>query len=117
MAPSNRFGSNTKNAAHLLEIFSWVLLFIIFTMVASVLVVSFMGEEPEKSSMDFWLLIGGIFALCMLLIYTARALREHKHWARYIGVILAIGALIAFPVGTVLGLFILNSLHKGWHER
>jgi len=116
MESTNRFGSHTKNAAHLLEILSWVLLFIIITVVASVLVVNFMGEETEKSTIDFWLTIGAVFSLCMLLIFTAKALKKHKHWARYLGTFLAIGSLIAFPVGTVLGLFILNCLHKGWHE-
>ncbi len=117
MASENRFGSNTKNAAHLLEILAWVLLFIIFTVVLSVLVVNFMGEEAEKSSFDFWFSVGGIFFLCMVLIYTASALKKHQHWARYLAAFLATIALIGFPVGTVLGLFILSCLHKGWKER
>lgn len=116
MASNNGLGSNTKSAAHLLEILAWVLLFIVGTVIASVLVVNFMGKETEKATMDFWLSIGGVTFICFALIATAKALKKHLHWARYLGVFLAISALIAFPVGTVLGLFILSYLHKGWHE-
>lgn len=106
-----------QNAAHLLTILSWVLLFIIGTVVMSVFVVSFMGEEAEKSTPAFWGYIAAVFMLCAILIWTSKALMKHRQWAKYAGCILGAAALIAFPVGTVLGLFILGYIHKGWHER
>ncbi|MFW5431883.1 MAG: hypothetical protein ACKE5Q_03775, partial [Methylophilaceae bacterium] len=113
---SNNISSDTKNAAHLLAILAWLLLFIISTIVASVLVVNYMGQEPEQSTPLFWATICAIFILSFIILITASGLKKHRQWSRYVGGFLAIAALFAFPVGTVMGLFILNNIHKGWDE-
>ena len=46
----------------------------------------------------------------------AKALRLHKNWARIIGIVKAALGLIVFPVGTIIGGFILNWLLNGWGE-
>lgn len=117
MTGKNLVSSNTRNAAHLMRIFTWVLLFIICTVVLSVLVVNFMGKETEKATIDFWISITSAFLVCALLLWTAKGLNQHRQWARYLGVLLSVISLIAFPVGTVLGLFILSYLYRGWHEQ
>ncbi|MEE9331280.1 MAG: hypothetical protein V3U89_03515 [Methylophilaceae bacterium] len=116
MKETNAVSSNTQNAARLLAILGWLLFFIIGTVIASVLVVSYMGQEAERSTPLFWFTIIAIVCLGLILLMTANSLKRHRHWARYVGGFLAVVSLIAFPVGTVMGLFILSYLHKGWNE-
>ena len=117
MVTSNAINSNSHNAGHLLVIWAWLILFVVGTIIVSVLVVSFMGDEPEKSTTLFWTIIGAITLLSFVILFTARGLKRHRQWARYVGLFLATLALIAFPVGTVLGLFIISYIHKGWNDR
>ncbi len=109
--------SNTQNAGHLLSIFCWVLIFIIFTIFASILAVDVMSDEIEKPGSDFWPIMMGFVGYVVLILLATRGLRLHQQWARYLAAVLAVVALIAFPVGTVLGLFVLSYLKKGWHEQ
>ena len=112
----SKIKTNTQNAGHLLAIFSWVLIFIVVTILLSVLVVDMLSVELEHPDTYFWPIIcifGGFIAA---LLVTARGLKFHQQWARYLGGFLAVLTLAAFPVGTVLGLFILSNLVKGWHE-
>jgi len=109
--------SNSQHAARLLNILALVLLFIVITMIAAVLVVNFAGDEPEQTTVTFWLSIGSMVLLNATLLIAAHGLSKHKPWARYLSTFLACLALIGFPVGTVMGLFILGYLHKGWHEK
>jgi hypothetical protein len=117
MKDTNVVSSNTQNAARLLAILGWLVIFIISTVIASVLVVSYMGQEAERSTPLFWLTIMAIACLGFIILITANSLKRHRNWARYLGGFLAVSSLIAFPVGTVMGLFILSYLHKGWDER
>lgn len=116
MTTKDEIKSNTHNAGHLLAIWAWLLLFVVGTIIMSVLVVNFMGDEPEKSTALFWTIINSILVLSVIVLVTAKGLKQHKQWARYVGILLAAMALIAFPVGTVMGLFILSYINKGWHE-
>ncbi len=117
MNDSNNVKSNTQTAGHLLAIFSWVLIFIIVTIFISVLVVDLMGEEIEKPNSDFWPIMSLFVGFVLMLLITARGLQFHQQWARYVGGLSAALSLAAFPVGTVLGLFVLSYLKKGWNER
>ena len=112
----SKIKTNTQNAGHLLAIFSWVIIFIIGTVLLSVLVVDVLGVELENPDSYFWPTMGVCIGFVIALLVTARGLRFHKQWARYLGGFLAVITLLAFPVGTVLGLFILSNLVKGWHE-
>ena len=108
--------TNTQNAGHLLAILSWVLIFIIGTIILSVLMVDMMGDEFEKPSSDFWPIMAAGVTLVTVILIAARGLKFHQQWARYLGGFIGVLSLAAFPVGTVLGLFVLSNLVKGWHE-
>lgn len=116
MAEKNTVKSNTQSAAHLLAILGWLVLFIIVTVTASVLVVDIMGDELESPNNSFWPIVIACYCFGFTLLIIANALSQHRPWARYVAAFIAFISLIAFPVGTVLGLFILSYIHKGWHE-
>jgi glucan phosphoethanolaminetransferase (alkaline phosphatase superfamily) len=109
--------TNSQNAARLIKVLGWLVLFIIGTMAGSVLVVKFMAEEFERANPTFWPVVIACLILGFILLFVAKALAQHKQWARYAGMFFAAWALILFPVGTVLGLFILSYIYKGWDEK
>jgi len=117
MIQNNIYRTNTQNAGHLLAILGWLILFIIGTVTASVLVVDIMAKELENPNTSFWLIVTACYCLGFVILITANALKHHRAWARYLGSFLAFVTLIAFPVGTVLGLFILSYINKGWTEQ
>jgi hypothetical protein len=116
MKVSSNIKSDTQTAGHLLAIFSWVLIFIIVTIFISVLMVNLMSEEIEKPNSDFWPIMSLFVGYVLVLLAAARGLKFHQQWARYIGGLSAVLSLAAFPVGTVLGLFVLSYIKKGWNE-
>jgi hypothetical protein len=116
MTDSKKINSNTQNAGHLMMILGLLVLFIIATICISVLMVNFMGEEVERPDSFFWPIIASLFAFGIVLLIIANRLKSHHHWARYAASVIGTISLIAFPVGTVMGLFILSYLYKGWEE-
>jgi hypothetical protein len=44
------------------------------------------------------------------------ALNQHKNWARIVGIVYGSVSLIGFPVGTVVGAFLLWWLVKNWDD-
>lgn len=116
MADSNT-KSNSQNAAHLLAILGWLVIFIGTVIVGSVMVVNHMAKESEHVNPGFWPTITFAFCIGIAFLVTAKNLKSHHRWARYVASFLSIVSLAAFPVGTVMGLFILSYLHKGWHEK
>lgn len=116
MTDSTTIKSNSQNAAHLLAVLGWLILFIMGVIIASVVVVNMMAEEVERASFWFWVILNTCVSIGFALLITAHYLKQHRKWARYLGSLLGFLALFAFPVGTVLGLFILSYLNKGWNE-
>lgn len=117
MTENNLAKTNTQSAAHLLAILAWLVLFIIVTITVSVLVVDILGEELESPNSSFWPIMFACYCFGFILLAVAHSLKQHRLWARYVAGFFAFISIIAFPVGTVLGLFILSYIRKGWHER
>lgn len=99
-----RLASNTVFCLAVL----WIPATIVFTALAW-LSPSF-GSDVERAGLTSlgWL-AGG------LLLLVARGIRKRRAWARNTGVVLALGALVAFPIGTILGIFLLLQLVIRWH--
>jgi hypothetical protein len=116
MAKNETIKTNTQTAGHLLKILSWLVFFIAGVMVLSVLAVDLMAPEYESPNSTFWPIMLACFAFGALLLFIAKALHSHLQWARYMAAFISVISLVAFPIGTFMGLFILNYLRKGWDE-
>ena len=57
-----------------------------------------------------------IIGVCTLQLKVGTAIKEHKDWGRTVGVILGTIQLLGFPVGTIIGAYILWCLIKGWND-
>lgn len=57
------------------------------------------------------------FGLSIFYLIIGKAIQKHKEWARIVGIILAILILFAFPIGTLVGGYILWCLIKRWNVK
>ncbi|OGF59553.1 MAG: hypothetical protein A2Y62_03680 [Candidatus Fischerbacteria bacterium RBG_13_37_8] len=119
-----------KTAKLMLQIMGWisiaaaVILVVIF--LAGSVILGTSGEEGAGAGgaiMGVFGLIFGIFmaAIGVLYLLTAKGIANKKHWAKIVGIILGIISLPSFPIGTILGIFILIGLFgqdaDSWFEK
>ncbi len=56
-------------------------------------------------------IFGGLFSLHH---FTAKGAREKKQWARAVSSIIGVIMLPGFPVGTMIGIYLLVNANRGW---
>jgi uncharacterized membrane protein len=73
--------------------------------------------QPDTSSwLPTLLLIVLLSCLSVLQLMVGTAIKEHKNWGRTVGIVLGIIHLFGFPIGTLIGAYILWCLIKGWEQ-
>jgi hypothetical protein len=72
------------------------------------------GKKEYPDSKAYLLLLTIILPIISLKL--GKAIKEHKLWAYNVGIIYSIIMLFGFPLGTVIGVYILYYLIKGWND-
>ena len=73
--------------------------------------------QPDASSWPPTLLLLVLVAgMSVLQLKVGTAIKEHKNWGRTVGIVLGIIHLFGFPIGTLIGAYILWCLIKGWEQ-
>lgn len=54
-----------------------------------------------------WVAFALTAAFVLLLYFTRRAVLEGRSWGRIVSIVLGVLSLLSFPLGTVLGIFML----------
>jgi protein-S-isoprenylcysteine O-methyltransferase Ste14 len=75
------------------------------------------GEQPVGivgAIVPLLVTFGFGFGVSIFQMYLGKAIKAHKEWSRMVGIILAFLALFAFPIGTLIGGYILWCLIGGW---
>lgn len=55
-------------------------------------------------------------AISVGIFLTGSAVMRHEHWARVVGIIFGVLLLAGFPIGTIVGIYILWQLVFGWDK-
>ncbi|GGL66095.1 hypothetical protein GCM10010840_00010 [Deinococcus aerolatus] len=63
--------------------------------------------SPDQLQWVLWLSFAITAVLILWLYYTRRALLEGRNWGRVSAIVIGVFTLLVFPVGTVLGIFML----------
>lgn len=107
--PNNLFPH--EKAARLFRALGWIQIIGFIWM--SVRIIT---EKSEASTVDYRIIIVILlFILCSWFVFfLANSLKAHKNWARITGIIYGGLFLVGFPIGTIIGGFILNYLIKLW---
>ena len=106
---------NTVKAARLLGLIGWSIIIInslIFGAMITVHVLANTTEELNDSRL--WIIMGSVIGFGLVFLITAKNLHLKKTWAKYLTFFLSIVALFVFPVGTLVGGFVLFYLIRGW---
>ncbi|BDP40403.1 hypothetical protein DAETH_03720 [Deinococcus aetherius] len=62
---------------------------------------------PEAVTSVLWVAFALTAAFVLLLYFTRRAVLEGRSWGRIVSIVLGVLSLLSFPLGTVLGIFML----------
>ena len=103
-----------EKAGRLFVILGWLSLIMGALAVAVPLI---MGGFPVVDPVSLVPLITLVIILVGLSIFQLKvgsAIKEHKDWGRVAGIVLGTIQLIGFPIGTIIGIYILWCLLKGW---
>jgi ABC-type phosphate transport system permease subunit len=81
----------------------------------------FIFSEPTLVDANL-LALFGFMALCfggLFLLHhvTARGAREKKPWARITSSVIAVFMLLGFPLGTIIGIYLLIYANSEWADR
>ena len=90
-------------------VFSAIVWFALFTL-------NFRKGPPQNYLPPILVSASMTTALSVLFIWVGSALMKKKIWSRYAGIVIGALMLLGFPVGTLLGLYVLWGLVKGWDE-
>lgn len=71
-------------------------------------------QSDASSWLPTLLLLVLLSGLSVLQLMVGTAIKEHKNWGRTVGIVLGIIHLFGFPIGTLIGFYILRCLIKGW---
>ncbi len=116
-----------KTSKVIMQIYGWFLL-----IVGAILALVFLGMgilafaqgTTDSAAAGFFtffmgIIIGGILiTLAIITLKAAKAVEDKKNWGKIFGIVMGIFALTNFPIGTLLGVFILIGLlgkdSEGW---
>jgi 4-amino-4-deoxy-L-arabinose transferase-like glycosyltransferase len=70
-------------------------------------------EISPLASLYFMIIFGGMFALHF---FTSRGASHTKNWARKTSIGIALLMLLGFPIGTVIGVYLLMNTTGGWAD-
>ncbi|MBI3566437.1 MAG: hypothetical protein HY079_14685 [Elusimicrobia bacterium] len=100
-----------QKAGRLIRLIAWLQVVAFVGIVAAIAIPMFAtGRTPPPTS-----LLALLFLLLPFLYFKiGTAVKEHQDWGRIGGVIVGFLMLFGFPIGTLLGGYILWCLIKGW---
>ncbi len=101
-----------EKAGRAFKLIGWVMI-ILTTLFAIVALPSFVRTH-RTAFLGFSLVI--VWMINGLTIFLGQSILKHKEWARVAGMILSALQLLAFPVGTLIGAYVLYHLFKGWND-
>ena len=80
------------------------------------LLVAAMALTPDVkvTSLIFPIIVFGVVIAAPLV--TARGARQSKPWARTASIVISVLLLLGFPVGTLIGIYLLANTWKPWSQ-
>ena len=101
-----------ERAARAMQVVGWISLVLGAAAIFVVFRPTF--DAPGALPATFWAIVLLMVGLPALMIAIAHGLLAHKRWARTAGIVYGVFALFGFPVGTIIGVYVLWQLRKGW---
>ena len=106
-----------EKAGRLFRLFGWIQLIagsFVLIAVAIPHIVDEKMRQQTQGTLTFLIVMIVLFGISVFQLVLGKAIKEHKEWGRTAGIILAIIQLFGFPIGTLIGGYILWCLLTGW---
>jgi hypothetical protein len=103
-----------EKAGRVFRLFAWIQIVAVAGILAAVIIPMFAQQKAPPAAS---LLVLLVLLLPLLYFKVGRAIKEHKDWGRTAGILLGILMLFGFPIGTLIGAYILWCLIKGWDQQ
>lgn len=106
--------SSTVKAGRLIRMFGWVNL--IFTIgIGAAVIISSLAESQSILAWD-WIVFAPAILVSIVYLLVGAGVKNYKTWAKFVGAGLALVSLFYVPIGTLIGIFVLVYLARGWKE-
>ena len=105
-----------EKGARLIRIMAWLNTLAFIGINLSILIPMFVDKTFEQNSFEAIIVLVLTCAFLWFIFFLAKSVKEHKNWARIVGIIYGIILLIGFPIGTIIGGCLLWYLIGGWES-
>lgn len=106
-----------EKAGRLVRVLAWISLVALLGIGVALLVPMIQGNHNGLVTlMPLVIFLAFLGAMTWFQFFLGTALKEHKDWARIVGIVYGVLNLPAFPIGTIIGGFLLYWLIKGWDD-
>lgn len=106
--------SSTVKAGRLIRMFGWVNL--LFTVAIGAWVGTYAMMESGPAPEWDWTVFAPAVLVSLVFLLVGTGIKNYKTWAKIVGAILAVICLLYVPIGTLIGVFTLVYLARGWKE-
>ena len=101
-----------EKASRVLSILGWFSLIACTGMVFAMIAPSFVKGGSQVQAQVFPSIL--LVFVPLLSFILASAIKKHLEWGRIAGIIFSLVMLLGFPIGTIIGAYVLWCLIKGW---
>jgi len=108
-----------EKAGRVIRLFAWIQVFAIVGIAVAIaipLLVSGRAASAPPPRTEL-VIVATFVGFTIFQFILGSAVKEHKDWGRSVGIIYGILSLLGFPIGTLIGSYILWCLLKGWEEQ
>lgn len=104
-------------AGRVIRFLAWLSLAAMAFVSIAIVIAVFSGKMADASPWPLVIPIVLMVGVTVLQFKLGTAIKEHKDWGRIVGCVWAALQLLGFPIGTIIGAYILWCLIKGWDEQ
>jgi membrane protein YdbS with pleckstrin-like domain len=105
-----------EKAGRVIRLMAWISGISVLAIAAAVIIPLIVKPQPAGVGPIAVVVI--VLALIVLFVFfqlaLGTAIKQHKEWGRNVGIAYGVLLLFGFPIGTIVGAYILYCLIKGW---
>lgn len=106
-----------EKAGRLIRLLAWLQVIMLVGIAAAIIIPAMSGTLQGGQHLEILLIFIPLALIPYFFLTLGKAIKEHKDWGRIVGIIYGILLLFGFPLGTLLGGYILWCLIKGWDDQ
>ena len=107
-----------EKAGRVIRLLAWISGIGVLAVAAAVIIPLIANKGQAETGSIIVVVI--VLALIVLFVFfqlaLGTAIKQHKEWGRNVGIAYGVLLLFGFPIGTIVGAYILYCLIKGWDQ-